>query len=52
MNGSEIVLVVVGKFDVVSRSEDLAIFQPDEVRFWDSLSLAGEHCAAPYCFRD
>ena len=39
--------VVVGQFDVVSRRQDLAVLQPDEVRIRDTLGHAGEHGAAP-----
>ena len=39
--------VVVGEFDVISRCEDLAVLQPDEVRFRNSLSYTGEHSTAP-----
>lgn len=51
LNGGEVAPVVIAEFNIVSRSEDLAIFQPDEVRLWDSLSLAGKHHTAPYWLR-
>lgn len=39
--------VVVGELDVVSRRQDLAVLQPDEVRLRDTLGHAGEHSTAP-----
>lgn len=42
--------VVVGQLDVVSRYQDLAIFQPDEVRLRDALGHTGEHSTASCWF--
>lgn len=42
--------VVIGKLDVVSRHQDLAILQPNEMRLRDTLRHTGEHSTAPCWF--
>lgn len=39
--------VIVGEFDVVTRRQDFAVLQPDEVRFRNSLGHTRKHCTAP-----
>ena len=46
MNSFGSVPVVVGEFNIVSRSQDLAVLQPNKVRLGDTLGHAGEHSAA------
>lgn len=44
--------VIVGELDVVTRRQDFAILQPDEVRLGDALGHTGEYSTAPRWFRD